>query len=116
MIIHDFGAPCFAFVPDKAYPPLPIDADGVLSLSLALQRLKTIAGRRTQIVQFFRRVDHQELSASAPLNLLRQVADSIAGKHRRRALVGKALYHIVAYRFAVRNVNRTVPWDGTRTS
>lgn len=48
MIIHNFNTAGMAVCPDKANPPLIIDADAVLTLPVVFQRFQTIAGRYFQ--------------------------------------------------------------------
>jgi hypothetical protein len=59
--IHDLDAPCRAFSPLKAYPPLIVDADAVLPATIPVQSFETIARRRTQVIELFRRVDGEKL-------------------------------------------------------
>ena len=51
MIIHNFNTAGMAVCPDKANPPLVIDADAVLTLPVAFRRFQTIAGRYFQKTQ-----------------------------------------------------------------
>ena len=71
MIVDDLNVPGFAVAPHKTDPPLIVNADAALTLAVAVQNLQTIAGRHTQIVELFRRVDRKQLRTSAPLNLRR---------------------------------------------
>jgi len=113
MIIRNLDAPRFAIPPLEAYPPLIVDADAVLALTITVQRLQTVAGRHAEIVESLRRVDRQKLRAGAPLNLQRQTANGIACEDRCGALVREALDHDRTYREAVRRVNGFVPRLGT---
>jgi hypothetical protein len=49
VIIHNFYIPCRRPAPLKAYPPLIVDADAVLSMSVAMQGFEPIARRHPQI-------------------------------------------------------------------
>jgi hypothetical protein len=42
-----------AALPDKADAPLPIDADGVLTLSVAVQRVQVVSWDGAQLIQSF---------------------------------------------------------------
>ncbi len=77
MIVNNLNVPCFAIAPHKTDPPLIVNANAVLTLAVAVQRLQTIAGRHTQIVELLCRVDHKQLRAGAPLNLRRQIANGV---------------------------------------
>ena len=79
-MIDDFNVPGLAVAPNKAYPPLIIDANAARPLAVTAQRLQTIARRHTQIVELLGRVDGQQLGAGAPLNLRREIADGVAAK------------------------------------
>jgi hypothetical protein len=63
MIVDDLNVPGFAVPPNKTYPPLIVDANAVLPLAVAVQRLQTITRRHTQIVELFGRVDRKQLRA-----------------------------------------------------
>ena len=45
MVINDLHIECIAFQPDKTDLPLIIDANRILALTLALQRLQSVTGR-----------------------------------------------------------------------
>src|SRR4051794_9869780 len=93
VIVRDLHIPRRCLAPFKAYPPLIVDADAVLSTPAAMQGFEPIARRHSQIVELLSRVDRQELGSCTTLNLVRQGFDRIAGKQRCRALVGEALDH-----------------------
>jgi hypothetical protein len=61
MVIHDFDVIAMAVAPDEADPPLIVDANGVLSFSVAPQGLQLIAGRRGQDAQLGRGMQLQQL-------------------------------------------------------
>ena len=62
MIIDNLD--CFggAIAPDEADAPLVVDPDAVLSLAIAFERFEPITGRRANIGQLSRRVEHIELA------------------------------------------------------
>jgi hypothetical protein len=91
VVVDNLDLPRLVVAPDKTDPPLVVDADAVLTLPVTVQRFQAIAGRHPQIVQQCGRIDRQQLGASPPLDLLRQVADGVASEDRRCAFVGKAL-------------------------
>ncbi len=53
MVIDNFDIrrPGIAFRPFEANPPLPVDTDAVLRLTISFQHLKVIAGQRSKIVE-----------------------------------------------------------------
>ena len=71
MIVGDLDIPGCAISPYKAEPPLIVDANAVLALTIAAQSLQTITGRHPQIVQLPGGITGQKLRAGAPLNLHR---------------------------------------------
>jgi hypothetical protein len=104
VIVHDLHIPCRSLAPFEAYPPLIIDADAVLSTTVAMQSFEPIARRHPQIVELLGRVDGKQLGSCTALNLVRQRLDRITGKQRCRALVGEALDRgCGAYRKTVRS-------------
>ena len=70
MIIDKLGVPRLAYPPHEANPPSIIDADAVLSDSIAFQSFEAIAWRHAQILKPHRRVKHLKFGSRAPLNLL----------------------------------------------
>lgn len=60
MIVGDFNIVGAAVLPRKTNPPLIVNADGMLALPVALQRVQAVAGRRTQIAERSRRFDHRQ--------------------------------------------------------
>lgn len=64
MIVDDLDVLGAAILPDKAYPPLIVDADTVLALPAAPQRFEAIAGRHFEIVQFTGGIEIAQSSAA----------------------------------------------------
>ena len=58
MIVRYFCFIGITITPDKADAPLPIDANTVLSLSIASERLQVIAGRHAEVGEVSGRVKH----------------------------------------------------------
>jgi hypothetical protein len=48
MIIHDLYVVCVSIVPHKTNAPLIVNADTVLSRTISLQWMKSVAGRYSQ--------------------------------------------------------------------
>ena len=115
MIIDDFDIPNLSVAPYEADPPLIIDADAVLAVSRTAQRFKAVARRDSEIIQPLRRIERLELRPRAPLDLVGQAPDRMAGKQGRRALVDEALDHGGrSYRKSVRSAMKIVPCRGTQ--
>lgn len=93
MVVDDLDVPGFAIAPHETDPPLVVDANAVLSLSISAQCLQTIAGRHAQIRELLRGVEHKKLFPRTPLNLGRQTANGKTRENRGRALVAKAPDH-----------------------
>lgn len=70
MIINKRGVPRFAFPPHEANPPLIVDANTVLSHSIAFQSLKSITRRHTQILKSHCGVKYLKFGPRAALNML----------------------------------------------
>src|SRR5689334_24733432 len=89
VVIHDFDVFRTGRRPTKTQTPLVVDADAVLTRTVALQRLEAIAWRNPQVVQSCRDFELHELATS----------DS--------GDTGKATYAIaVCKRFRVRTLER----------
>jgi len=80
VIIHNFGVGYFPVFPNKTQPPLLIDADAVLSLAVALERLELIARRYCQITEGCRCIEILELLARPLLNLSVEPFDEVAAE------------------------------------
>jgi hypothetical protein len=61
MVIRDLDVIAMAVAPHEADSPLIVDANGVLSFSVAAQSLQLIAGRRSQNAHFRRGMQLQQL-------------------------------------------------------
>jgi hypothetical protein len=115
VVVDDFHVPCRAFAPFEANPPLIVDADTLLSAPVTVQSFEAIARRQAQIVELYSGVDGEKLAPHAILNLIRQSLNDVAGKQRRRALVGEALDHSHrAYRKTVRSSSAREDEAGAR--
>ena len=89
MIVGDLDIPGRAIAPYKAEPPLIVDANAVLALTIAAQSLQTVTGRHPQIVQLPGGINAQKLRAGAPLNLYRKPSHPVARKDRSRYVLSR---------------------------
>jgi hypothetical protein len=62
MIVNNFYVMAMAIPPDEANPPLIVDPNRVLSLSIALQSLELVSWGRCQHSQFRRGMQLQQFS------------------------------------------------------
>ena len=84
MVIDDLNTLRMTISPEKADPPLVIDANALRALAIPLQHFKSIRRRQSKIFQSDSRINRIELHESPLLNLilpLRIESDSIAGFH-----------------------------------
>jgi hypothetical protein len=65
----------------------------MLSLSIWLQCLKSIAGRNTEIIEHFGLIQQTKLSRRDILDIGRQSSTAPPGPDRLRLRIGKALNH-----------------------
>ena len=93
MIVDYLHIPGITVSPSKTDPPLFVDPDAVLTLSITLQCLQTVARRRAQVVQRSRPMEIQELSTRDALDLM-PARDRIFRKKPFGIAVPKALDHV----------------------
>ena len=73
-------------------PPLIVDANAVLTLPIALQRLEAIAGQCRKVLYGVRRLKAIEFQSRGPLDSIKRL-DSFAACEVSRALVAVADNH-----------------------
>jgi len=56
VVVHDLYVECVTVYETKAYPPLIIDRDRMLTFSIAPERMQAVARRDSQILQLLREV------------------------------------------------------------
>ena len=93
MVVEDLDLPCFAIAPDETDTPLFVDANAVLPWAVAQQRLKSVAGRHSQIVELACGLNSQEFCSRPLLDPYWQAANGMARKDGRATLVGETLDH-----------------------
>jgi hypothetical protein len=62
VIVHDFNIPCSVIGPPKANSPLVVDPNAHLARTITLEELQSIAGRISQVLQRFRRIQLAQLA------------------------------------------------------
>jgi hypothetical protein len=75
MIINDFDVVGSIGLPDKADPPLVVDANAVLAFPVSRERFKAITWRHPQILNILRGVPHAQLATRNGLNIAGQSPD-----------------------------------------
>jgi hypothetical protein len=84
MIVYDLNFVSVALAPPKANPPLVVDADAVLAFTWALQGFERIAWWYSQLPQFCRRLQDQQLPSGIALNVRRKSAGQLCPKKSLR--------------------------------
>jgi hypothetical protein len=87
VVVDDFCVGYFAVLPHKTHSPLLIDADAMLTLAVALERLELVAGRHSQIAESCRRIEVLKLRARPLLYLSVETLDEFAAECRFRPIV-----------------------------
>jgi hypothetical protein len=71
VVIHNLNIVCVSFAPNEAETPLIVDANAILSPSVATQGFQMISRRRHQISQFSRAVQLPKLPPRDMLDRLK---------------------------------------------
>jgi hypothetical protein len=93
VIVDDFDLMGMSFSPDKAIPPLIIDADRVLTSSISNQCFKPVVGRHSQITESHGIIDQTQLSQCDGLDVRWQASAAAALPDRRSLRITKADDH-----------------------
>jgi len=70
MIVYDFNIFCASFRPMKAYTPLLVDTNAVLTCTVAFEYFKAISGRYFQVIQHARNFKLPQLPSGYRSNIL----------------------------------------------
>jgi hypothetical protein len=62
VIINDFDAICVTLLPFETDPPLIIDPNAVLPLTISMQPLQLVSGRTAKVIERFCRIQQQKSS------------------------------------------------------
>ena len=93
MVVDDLDIPRITIAPYETDAPSIVDANTVLTGAVGSESLKTIAGRRAQIIEPTGRIDRQELRPRLTLYLHGQAAYGVTREDSRGHLVREALDH-----------------------
>lgn len=105
MIVDDLDVKAISGTPEKADPPLIIDADAVLPGAFALQGFETVPGRNPEVFKGFGGVQHDELSKSSSLEFRRKAPGASPLEETFRVPVMKTPDHRVIITEPVKAVN-----------
>jgi len=94
VIVGDFNVERVGLAPHKAYSPLVVDPDTVLTLAVAAKFFQSVSGRNPDILQRVRVVQHRELAPRDILDALKTRA-SASIKERFRVFASERSYHAV---------------------
>ena len=109
MIVDDLHLIGAIIAPDEDQPPLIVDANRMKASPIARQGLKPISGRRLQIVETARRIEHFELSLGGPRNAL-ELFHPLVPKQSFGFLAGKRSNHGALYRIPVCGQGKIGAW------
>lgn len=93
MVIDDLNTLRMTISPEKADPPLVIDADAIRSFSIPFERLEPIRGRQPEIFQPDSGVNRVQLHECPLLNLSRESFHEFALKDSLSIGIAKGFDH-----------------------
>jgi hypothetical protein len=80
MILYDLDVERVAVIPFKAYSPLFVDADCILSFPVAAESVKHVSRIQHQGIQTWRRIQDRQSLSSLPLERLETPNSSVIKK------------------------------------
>ena len=89
MIVHDLDVLGSFRGPTEANPPLTIDPYAMLPLAIPLECFQMVAGRRAQVVEPHRRVDHIEFRVATASKARQRAGQTPSRKNRSVARSAK---------------------------
>jgi hypothetical protein len=93
VVIDNFDFTCFTFLPNEAKAPLSVDADAVLTGSIAFESFEMVGRRRPQVLQNFSTVDLKQFAEGDALDVSRQPTRSFAFPNLLRFVAAEAMDH-----------------------
>jgi hypothetical protein len=94
MIVDKLDIERITVPPHETEAPLVVDADTVLTSTIAAQQLEPVPGRYAEAVEVGRGIDLPELAESDPLQLGGQPLRGLPVEQPLSPLVGEALDHV----------------------
>lgn len=108
MIVGDFDVVGVALVPTKANSPLVVDADAVLTGTVATEQFEVIPGGNSQVAQGFRGIQQDQFSQRGALKLSIKLFDPLPPEETLCVLVGETADHSTNIAHRDNNVKRYV--------
>jgi hypothetical protein len=93
MIVGDLNVMCIAILDDEANSPLVVHPYTVLPGAISFELLQTVAGRRRQVLESSRRIDHQQLSQHDVMQRGWQTGRTLTPEQSLGVTIAKALDH-----------------------
>jgi hypothetical protein len=93
MIVHNLNISGVAFDPMEADAILIINSNAMLAFSIPLQFLQPISGRSSQIIDIYRRINHEQLSISQPMQIWRKPLGEFPIEYFLRIFAAKGFNH-----------------------
>ena len=93
MVVNDLYLVSIRTVPDKAYAPLIVDPDAVLSPTVAPELFQLVTRRDFQIIEPLGSVQYQELPESLSLDVDREFRYVLSRENPFRVTASKGLNH-----------------------
>ena len=87
MVVDDLDVVCVTVFPHEANPVLIVDHDALLTSAVAFQFVQVVARRELQVAEDDRRVQHDQLSVGAALNVFRNPLGMLASEGRFGLLI-----------------------------
>jgi hypothetical protein len=106
MVINNLHIVSVALLPGKTNTPLVINANAILSLTVAVKLFYSIRGRNLQIRYRFSRVQNFQFITCPFLYVWRQFTRELTAKQFCGFFIGKAFYHFQMITPGVMSVKR----------
>jgi hypothetical protein len=113
MIVGYFHVKCIAVFPEKAYPPLVIDGNGMQAGTISRQCMKAVDGRNLQVVEAGRQAYIFQTTNRLADDIRRQAPRLTGEVELLRMLVGEYFDHITSLICHVMRVKSTDNHVGT---
>lgn len=96
MVIDNLNVGGISRAPAEADPPLLVDADAVLPLSVTPELLESVAGGEPQIVEDHGSIKHPEFPKGDPLHIRPKLLDGFTPEQALSVAVSETLDHIAS--------------------
>jgi len=106
VVVDDLDVPGVTPRPAEADPPLVVDSDAVLALSIALERLEPVSRRDLEILERLRSIQDEELPQRASVKLRRKASRTFSPEEDLGGRTAEAPNHESMITPCVNNVKR----------